>query len=38
MGLMRLQDTYRLNTSQLANGEISMKFKSRPLSGKCRFL
>jgi prolyl 4-hydroxylase len=29
---MRLQDTYKLNTSQLANGKISSKFKSRPLS------
>ena len=33
MGLMRLQDTYKLNTSELANGEISSNFKSRKLSG-----
>ena len=33
IGLMRLQDTYKLNTSQLANGEISTNFKSRKLSG-----
>ncbi|CAF1051482.1 unnamed protein product [Adineta steineri] len=32
IGLMRLQDTYKLNTSQLANGEISKKFKSKELS------
>ncbi|CAF4241633.1 unnamed protein product [Rotaria sp. Silwood2] len=32
MGLMRLQDTYKLNTSQLANGELSSKFKSKRLS------
>ena len=32
-GLMRLQDTYKLNTSQLANGDLSSKFKSRPLNG-----
>ncbi|UJR10274.1 hypothetical protein I4U23_014481 [Adineta vaga] len=31
-GLLRLQDTYKLNTSQLANGEISVKFKSKELS------
>ncbi|CAF0977447.1 unnamed protein product [Adineta ricciae] len=31
-GLLRLQDTYKLNTSQLANGEISNKFKSKRLS------
>ena len=31
---MRLQDTYKLNTSQLANGEISSKFKSKKLSGQ----
>ncbi|CAF0845543.1 unnamed protein product [Adineta ricciae] len=31
-GLLRLQDTYKLNTSQLANGEISTKFKSKRLS------
>lgn len=30
---MRLQDTYKLNTSHLANGEISSKFKSKRLSG-----
>ncbi|CAF4185479.1 unnamed protein product, partial [Rotaria magnacalcarata] len=29
---MRLQDTYELNTSQLANGELSSKFKSKRLS------
>lgn len=34
---MRLQDTYKLNTSRLANGEISTKFKSRPLNGECSF-
>ncbi|CAF4868531.1 unnamed protein product [Rotaria magnacalcarata] len=33
IGLMRLQDTYELNTSQLANGELSSKFKSKRLSG-----
>ncbi|CAF3797201.1 unnamed protein product [Rotaria sp. Silwood1] len=33
IGLMRLQDTYKLNTSQLANGELSSKFKSKRLSG-----
>jgi len=33
IGLMRLQDTYKLNTSHLANGEISTKFKSKRLSG-----
>ncbi|CAF3715350.1 unnamed protein product [Rotaria sp. Silwood1] len=32
IGLMRLQDTYKLNTSQLANGELSSKFKSKRLS------
>jgi hypothetical protein len=32
-GLMRLQDTYQLSTSHLANGEISSKFKSKRLSG-----
>ncbi|CAF3520069.1 unnamed protein product [Rotaria socialis] len=32
IGLMRLQDTYELNTSQLANGELSSKFKSKRLS------
>ncbi|CAF3748838.1 unnamed protein product [Rotaria sordida] len=32
MGLMRLQDTYKLNTSQLANGDLSSKFKSKRLS------
>ena len=26
---MRLQDTYKLNTSEVANGEISSNFKSR---------
>jgi len=31
---MRLQDTYKLNTSEFANGEISTKFKSRKLSGE----
>ena len=30
---MRLQDTYQLNTSEIANGEISSNFKSRKLSG-----
>jgi hypothetical protein len=34
VGLMRLQDTYKLNTSEVANGEISSNFKSRKLSGK----
>lgn len=33
IGLMRLQDTYKLNTSQLANGEISSKYKSKRLTG-----
>ena len=33
LGLMRLQDIYNLNTSQLSNGEISSKFKSKKLSG-----
>ena len=33
---MRLQDTYKLNTSQIANGEISTNFKSRKLTGKNR--
>ena len=32
--MLRLQDTYKLNTSQLANGEISTKFKSKRLSGE----
>ncbi|CAF1572864.1 unnamed protein product, partial [Adineta steineri] len=32
VGLMRLQDTYKLNTSDIANGEISSNFKSRKLS------
>ncbi|UJR35641.1 hypothetical protein I4U23_028391 [Adineta vaga] len=32
IGLMRLQDTYKLNTSDLANGKISENFKSRELS------
>ncbi len=30
---MRLQDTYSLKTSQLANGEISTNFKSKRLTG-----
>jgi hypothetical protein len=30
---MRLQDTYQLNTSQLANGELSATFKSKRLTG-----
>jgi hypothetical protein len=34
IGLMRLQDTYKLKTSELANGEISSNFKSRKLSGE----
>jgi Prolyl 4-Hydroxylase alpha-subunit, N-terminal region len=36
IALMRLQDTYKLNTSQIANGEISTNFKSRKLTGKNR--
>ncbi|CAF0724352.1 unnamed protein product [Didymodactylos carnosus] len=32
--LMRLQDTYELNTSQVANGEISSNFKSKKLSAR----
>ena len=36
MGLMRLQDTYKLNTSAIANGEISSNFKSKRLNGKYR--
>ncbi|CAF0905886.1 unnamed protein product [Adineta ricciae] len=32
IALMRLQDTYKLNTSDLANGKISDNFKSRALS------
>jgi len=34
IGLMRLQDTYKLNTSLVANGEISSKYKSKKLSGQ----
>ncbi|CAF3704453.1 unnamed protein product [Rotaria socialis] len=32
IALMRLQDTYKLNTSELASGEISANFKSRKLT------
>ncbi|CAF0759590.1 unnamed protein product [Rotaria sordida] len=32
VALMRLQDTYKLNTSEVANGEISTNYKSRKLS------
>lgn len=32
VALMRLQDTYQLNSSQFANGELSTKYKSRKLN------
>ncbi|CAF4694094.1 unnamed protein product [Rotaria sp. Silwood1] len=32
VALMRLQDTYKLNTSEVANGEISTNYKSRKLT------
>lgn len=32
VALMRLQDTYKLNSSQFANGELSSKYKSRKLN------
>ena len=32
--LMRLQDTYKLNASQLASGELSSHSKSKKLSGQ----
>ena len=31
---MRLQDTYKLNTSEVANGEISSNYKSKKLDGQ----
>lgn len=33
LALMRLQDTYRLPPSELANGQISAKFQSKRLTG-----
>jgi hypothetical protein len=34
MALMRLQDTYAISSSQLANGEISATYKSKRLNGQ----
>lgn len=35
---MRLQDTYQLSPSQLADGKISSKFKSKPLTGLLKII